>query len=142
MSNHSAEAIVRWEPQGTSEILIRATPERIWALLEDSTRLSEWATLVKRTTGTLEVLGAVRECDVELDGKPGRVVERCVEYDRLRRIGWLMVGLTRILPAGLRRRLRFRSGADRARRNPRVEHDVLPAEGSGSHEESRRCVSP
>ncbi len=96
--------MVTMQPQGTSEVTIRTTPEKIWALLEDSTRLPEWAKLVKRptrTTGKLEVLGAVRECDVEFDGKPGRVVERCVEYDRHRRIGWLMVedslGFSRML---------------------------------------------
>lgn len=89
------------QPQGTSEIVIHAPPERIWALLEDSTRLADWAPMVKRTTGKREALGAVRECDVEFDGKPGRVVEQCVQYDPCRAIGWRMTedsfGFSRML---------------------------------------------
>lgn len=81
--------------------MVHAPPERIWAILEDSTRLSEWAPMVKRTTGKREVLGAVRECEVEFDGKPGRVVEKCVECDPFRKIGWRMTedsfGFSRML---------------------------------------------
>jgi carbon monoxide dehydrogenase subunit G len=79
------------QPQGASEIVIHASPEKIWALLEDSTRLAEWAPMVKRTTGRREALGAVRECEVEFDGRPGRVVEKCVECRPFSKIGWLMV---------------------------------------------------
>lgn len=83
--------MVTRQPQGTDHIVIRASPEKIWALLEDSTRLTEWATFVKRTTGRREVLGAVRECESMFDGKEGRIVERCVQYDRPTTIGWVMV---------------------------------------------------
>src|SRR4051812_5642041 len=79
------------QPQGASEIVIHASPEKIWALLEDSARLAEWAPMVKRTTGRRETLGAIRECEVEFDGRPGRIVEKCVEYRPFSRIGWLMV---------------------------------------------------
>jgi uncharacterized protein YndB with AHSA1/START domain len=89
------------QPQGRSEIVIDASPEKIWALLEDSTRLPEWATFVKRTTGKREAFGTVRECEVEFDGKPGRVIERVVAFDYPRKIGWLMVedsfGFSRLL---------------------------------------------
>ena len=51
-------------PQGSSELVIRATPVKIWALLEDSTRLAEWAPMVKRTSGTRETLDAVPKCGV------------------------------------------------------------------------------
>jgi uncharacterized protein YndB with AHSA1/START domain len=81
-------------PQGSDEIVIEASPERIWALLEDSSRLPEWAPMVRTTTGTIEALGTRRHCEVEFEGRRGRVSEECVLYDRLRRIGWRMVADT------------------------------------------------
>jgi carbon monoxide dehydrogenase subunit G len=97
----SEDLIMARQPQGASEIVIHASPEKIWALLEDSTRLAEWVPMVKRTTGKREMLGAVRECEVEFDGKPGRVVEKCVACDPFRKIGWRMTedsyGFSRML---------------------------------------------
>lgn len=75
--------------QGHDEVLILATREEIWAILEDSTRLPEWTTVL-RTTGIRETPGSVRECDVNFEGKTGSVIERCIESDPYRRIAWVM----------------------------------------------------
>ncbi len=75
--------------QGADEILIDASPHEIFAILEDSQRLPEW-TSVLSSTGSREMPGAVRECEVDLDGKRGSVVERCIESNRPRYIGWAM----------------------------------------------------
>jgi uncharacterized protein YndB with AHSA1/START domain len=75
--------------QGADEILIEASPHRIFAILEDAKRLPEWTSVIS-TSGTRETVGAVRECEVDLDGKRGRVVERCVESVPSRYIAWAM----------------------------------------------------
>lgn len=79
-----------WVVQGVDEITVEATPEAIWAVLENGDRLTEWAFMVKRTTGGRESLGAVRRCDVEFDGRPGKVAERCAEFVPWERIAWVM----------------------------------------------------
>lgn len=77
--------------QGHTDVTMDATPERIWALLEDGDRLTEWAFMVKSTTGGREKLGAVRHCDVEFAGKHGTISERCIEHEPHTRIAWEMV---------------------------------------------------
>lgn len=76
--------------QGRDEVVVNATPQRIWESLEDSTCLPEWMPMVKRTTGKREMVGAVRECDVQIDGRDGRVIERCVEHSPYHRIAWVL----------------------------------------------------
>lgn len=75
--------------QGADEILIDAPTRRIFAILEDAKRLPEWTSVIS-TTGARETLGAVRECEVDLDGTRGSVVERCIESIPPRRIAWAM----------------------------------------------------
>ncbi|NUR78705.1 MAG: SRPBCC family protein [Thermoleophilia bacterium] len=61
---------------------ISATPEAVWAILEDSTRLPEWAAVVEEVTCRVpgrEAVGSVRECRVDFAGRTGTIVERCVE---------------------------------------------------------------
>lgn len=53
-------------------------------------RLTEWAFMVKHTTGGRERVGAVRRCQVEFGGRPGSVVETCVECVPPKRIAWVM----------------------------------------------------
>jgi uncharacterized protein YndB with AHSA1/START domain len=77
-------------PQGSDELIVHATPQRIWEILEDSQRLADWAPMVLSSTGTRETVGAVRECKVEFSGKRGRVVEGCVEAVPERRIAWML----------------------------------------------------
>jgi uncharacterized protein YndB with AHSA1/START domain len=82
---------MNWTLQGSDEVVVHAPPERVWALLEDGPRLTEWMPIVKATTGQLEVLGAERTCEVDFEGKRGQVTERCVEYEPQRRIAWRLV---------------------------------------------------
>jgi len=76
--------------QGSNEVVIEAGPERIWAILADSTCLSQWAPMVKHTTGKAEKVGAVRTCQVEWEGRKDQVVERCVEAVPNKKIAWVM----------------------------------------------------
>ena len=65
--------------QGSSETEIKARPDQVWAILEDSACLSQWAPMVKSTKGKTERVGSVRSCEVEWEGRKDYVVERCVE---------------------------------------------------------------
>lgn len=67
--------------QGRSEQMVAASPQRIWAVLEDSTRLPDWVPVVERVTehDKRESAGAVRRCEVAMAGKRGYIVERCLE---------------------------------------------------------------
>jgi len=76
--------------QGSDEIVVNAPPEAIWHILTDTTRLPEWAPMVKQTNGTAESLGAVRQCEVEFDRRPGKVTERCSKFRPHERIAWVM----------------------------------------------------
>ena len=81
---------MNWVVQGVDEITVEASPEAIWAVLENGDRLTDWAFMVKHTTGGRESLGAVRRCEVEFDGRPGKVAERCAEFLPCKRIAWVM----------------------------------------------------
>lgn len=92
---------MKGQPQGSNEIVIEAAAEQVWAVLQDATRLPDWAPMVLKTTGTREAMGAVRECEVNLEGRSGRVCERCVTFEPFTRIGWELVhdtlGFSRLL---------------------------------------------
>lgn len=76
--------------QGADELVIDASPNRIWDILVSSQELPKWMPVVQSTTGDRETVGSVRECEVVFNGKPGRVVESCVEAVPERRIAWTM----------------------------------------------------
>ncbi len=76
--------------EGSSEILVKAKPERIWAVPEDSTLLPQWAPMVKSTTGKTERVGSVRTCQVEWEGRQDQVKERCIEAIPNKKIAWVM----------------------------------------------------
>jgi uncharacterized protein YndB with AHSA1/START domain len=69
--------------QGTSEAVVEAPAQRVWELLVDSeTYLPQLWPMVKAAridSGGRERVGALRRCDVVLDGKEGWTVERCLE---------------------------------------------------------------
>jgi hypothetical protein len=69
--------------QGHNEIVVNASPERIWEILEDSeSNLPRVLPMVKTCaieSGGRERIGAVRTCDVDFGGKAGTTVERCIE---------------------------------------------------------------
>jgi uncharacterized protein YndB with AHSA1/START domain len=75
---------------GENSIIIDAPAASIWNLLEDTTVLPQWCTMVKSTTGTREHVGAVRKCTVDFEGRQDEVVERCVELVPNQRISWVM----------------------------------------------------
>lgn len=76
--------------EGLSEIMIQAGPDRVYAILEDSTLLPRWAPMVKHTTGKTERVGTVRTCHVEWEGKKDEVSERCIEAIPNKKIAWIM----------------------------------------------------
>jgi uncharacterized protein YndB with AHSA1/START domain len=88
---HDDSMETTWSVQGMDECEVEAAPQTIWALLENGDRLSEWAYMVKHTSGGRERSGAVRRCEVEFDGRRGRVTERCAEFVPWRRIAWVMI---------------------------------------------------
>lgn len=76
--------------QGSSEIVIQAGTERVYKILEDSALLPQWAPMVKQTTGKIEKVGSIRECQIEWEGRKDQVAERCVEAVPNSKIGWVM----------------------------------------------------
>lgn len=93
--------LATWFVQGMDDIVVDSAPDRIWSLLEDSRRLHEWMPAVIETSGHLESQGSVRKCLVNFEGRSGQVVERCVLFEKPRRIGWLLtedtIGFSKML---------------------------------------------
>ena len=77
--------------QGQNQLLINAPKEKIWDVLINGEVLSQWMPIVKHTTSKTECLNAERSCDVELNGKKGKVMEKCVLFNEGHEIGWEMV---------------------------------------------------
>jgi uncharacterized membrane protein len=75
--------------QGRNEVTINADAQRIWAVLEDSSNVPRYMRAVQAidvAAGSRERVGAMRTCQVDLEGRRGEVVERCAElvpYERL-----------------------------------------------------------
>lgn len=86
-----AERKMKGAFQGHDEIIIQAPIESIWQVLIDGNQLSRWMKIVKHTTSATECLHAVRSCDVEMNGKTGKVEEKCVLYEEHKQIGWEMM---------------------------------------------------
>ncbi len=74
--------------QGANEILIDADAASVFSVLEDGALLPQWMPVVKSTTAGREAAGCVRECQVEMDGRKGIVVEKCIESIPPKRISW------------------------------------------------------
>jgi uncharacterized protein YndB with AHSA1/START domain len=65
----------------------------LWRILMDSKLLPRWAPVVhdvERCEANGESVGAVRQCRVELAGRAGRMVERCVDIVPERSISYLV----------------------------------------------------
>lgn len=78
-------------PQGSNQLVIDASLEQLWEILVDPARIPEYMPAVKRVEGSSrEAVGAVRTCWVEMQGRRGEVVERCVELDEHRRLTHVM----------------------------------------------------
>lgn len=76
--------------QEQDELIINASKEKVWNALTDTSVLHKWMTIVKHTDGKHECLNAVRSCDVEMNGKKGKVREKCVMFEEPNKIGWEM----------------------------------------------------
>lgn len=77
--------------QGQNELIINASINNIWKVLIDGRLLTEWMPVVKQTTSVTESLDAVRHCEVEMNGKKGKVSEKCVLFKDKKEIGWEML---------------------------------------------------
>jgi hypothetical protein len=65
----------------------------VWAILTDSRLLPKWAPVVREVEAcdaSGESVGAVRRCRVELAGRAGRMIERCVELEPERRLAYVV----------------------------------------------------
>jgi uncharacterized protein YndB with AHSA1/START domain len=85
---YDQEADVTSKLQGSSEIVIDAPADAVWAVLEDSRanlpRL--WPMVKSCEIDGKERVGAMRRCGVEFMGKDGYTVERCIESVPNRRL--------------------------------------------------------
>jgi uncharacterized protein YndB with AHSA1/START domain len=77
--------------QGSDELVIDAGRAHVWEILVDPARVPEYMQAVKRIEGDArESVGAARTCWIEMQGKRGEVVERCVELEERRRLTYVM----------------------------------------------------
>jgi len=79
--------------QLTRHIEINATPEEVWSVVADSSLLPEWAPPVQgisEISDGPEGVGTTRVCEVNFAGRPGRMTERCVEFEPPHRAGYVV----------------------------------------------------
>ena len=65
----------------------------VWEVLSDSRLLPQWVPAVQEVVACSaegEGVGAVRKCNVELMGRQGRMVERCVEFTPMTRAAYVV----------------------------------------------------
>jgi uncharacterized protein YndB with AHSA1/START domain len=73
--------------------VIQAPADAVWEVLADSRLLPAWAPVVNEVTHCSadgEAVGEVRDCSVNLAGKSGRMVERCIEFSPTTRIAYVV----------------------------------------------------
>lgn len=76
--------MLKGKKQISRQRMAQATPDAIWAILQNSSRLPDWVPAVNQVMqceNGPERPGAVRHCDVTMNGKSGRMVERCVALE-------------------------------------------------------------
>jgi uncharacterized protein YndB with AHSA1/START domain len=74
-------------------VVVDADAPAVWDVLADSRLLPRWAPVVDEVTACApggEAVGEVRHCTARLDRRSGRMVERCVELVRERRIAYVV----------------------------------------------------
>jgi uncharacterized protein YndB with AHSA1/START domain len=72
---------------------IEAPVTLVWEVLSDSSLLPQWVPAVQEVVACStegERVGAVRKCDVELMGREGHMVERCVEFTPMSRAAYVV----------------------------------------------------
>jgi uncharacterized protein YndB with AHSA1/START domain len=88
--------------QLTLERLCDASPARVWSVLSDASLLPQWAPAVHdvERCDAQETVGSKRHCRVQLGGRTGSMVERCIECVPLQRIAYAVdedsFGMTRM----------------------------------------------
>lgn len=81
--------------QLSRSLTAKATPRTCWGILADSRWLPHWAPAVRDVEAcdsAGESVGSVRHCNVELGGRAGKMVERCVDVAPERAITYLVEG--------------------------------------------------
>ena len=85
------------EMKGQRQILrttiANANVGRVWSILMDSRLLPQWTNVVREVEScevSGESIGAARRCRVELGGRAGRMVERCVALEAERHIAYVV----------------------------------------------------
>ena len=88
---------MNYEMKGKKQLakvaVAKADATSVWNILRDSTLLPEWAPVVHEVESCEaigESVGAVRRCRVEMGGRPGRMVERCVDMVPERSIAYVV----------------------------------------------------
>lgn len=73
--------------------MAQVSAQTLWGILMDSRLLPKWVPAVHEVElceATGETVGAVRRCRVELGGRAGRMVERCIAVEPERRLAYLV----------------------------------------------------
>lgn len=88
---------MRYEMKGKRQlsrsVTTTASPGALWGILADSRWLPHWAPAVhdvELCDPTGESVGSVRHCNVELGGRGGKMVERCVDILAERSIAYVV----------------------------------------------------
>src|SRR5436190_23917897 len=79
--------------QLTRSAVARADAPSLWGILKDSSLLPQWVPAVhhvERCDVNGESVGSVRQCRVELGGRAGTMVERCIGIVPGRSISYLV----------------------------------------------------
>jgi uncharacterized protein YndB with AHSA1/START domain len=74
-------------------ITIDAPVSTVWEVLSEPRLLPDWVPAVNEVIACSadgEAVGAVRQCDVQLAGRRGRMVERCVEFNPMTRAAYVV----------------------------------------------------
>jgi uncharacterized protein YndB with AHSA1/START domain len=84
---------MKGQRQLVRQAVASADPAAVWNILVDSGLLPQWVPAVRHVEScevTGEAVGTVRHCRVELGGRPGTMVERCVSLEPERHIALLV----------------------------------------------------
>ncbi|MTI31388.1 SRPBCC family protein [Xanthovirga aplysinae] len=79
------------EKIGSWKITIHSSLQGVWKILNDSSNMAIWGrSFVKHTTAGKEYLGAVRNCELQMGNKIGKVKEETIIYKPTSEIFWKM----------------------------------------------------
>jgi uncharacterized protein YndB with AHSA1/START domain len=84
---------MKGQRQIVRQAVASADPAAVWNILVDSRLLPQWVPAVRHVEScevTGEAVGTVRHCSVELGGRSGTTVERCVSLEPERHIAFLV----------------------------------------------------